>query len=114
MKPSMPFSNFGEPYYPGYNFSTEQVPGPFTPRLPVADPDQDTASERRFHTCSVGRAKEDEAHLTYGNDAYGGGSISGHGSNDAMAQAGFWRTPAPQPPQNSDYSMVSAFHQQRQ
>ncbi|KAF8503264.1 hypothetical protein F5888DRAFT_1660221 [Russula emetica] len=45
----------------------------------------------------------------YGNDAYGGGSISqaGYGFNHAMAASGSWGTPAPQPLQNSDYSMPS-------
>jgi hypothetical protein len=113
MKPNMPYRNFGqrEPYYTGHPFSTEQVSSRFSPHLPWVDPDQDGASEWRFHTqaCSVNRAGEDETRLTYGDDAYGGSSISGHGPNHAMTR--FWGTPAPQPLQNSDYSMVSVFHQ---
>jgi hypothetical protein len=115
MKPSNPYSNLreGEPYYAGYHSGTEQVPGPtmsFSPRFPEADPNQDV-SEWRFDTCWVSHAeKDDEIHLNYGNDDYGGGSVSVYGSNHAMA-GGPWGTPDPQPLQNSDYSMVSLFHQ---
>ena len=113
MKPSIPYSNHGqgEPYYAGYHFpSTEQLPGfstrmSFSPQLPEADP----SSEWRFHTCWVNHAEEDETHLAYSNDAYGGGSASGYGPNHAMA--GSWGTPAPQPLQNSGYPMVSVFYQ---
>jgi hypothetical protein len=115
MKPSNPYSNLreGEPYYAGNHSGTEQVPGPtmsFSPRLSEADPNQDV-SEWRFDTCWVSHAeKDDEIHLNYGNDDYGGGSVSVHGSNHAIA-GGPWGTPDPQPLQNSDYSMVSIFHQ---
>jgi hypothetical protein len=69
MKPSIPYSNFrqGEPYYAGYHFGTEQVPGPtmsFSPHLPEAAPNQDASSEWRFRTCWVSHAGEDEIHLT--------------------------------------------------
>jgi hypothetical protein len=117
MKPSSPYSNLrqGEPDYAGYHFGAEPVPGPtisFSPslHLPDADPNQDASSEWRFDTCRVSHAEDDEIHLTYGNDGYGGGSISGNGSNNAMA-GGTWETPAPRPLQNGDHSMVSVFHQ---
>ena len=116
MKPSIPYSNIrqGNPYYESH-FGTEQVPGPTMslsapPYLPEADPNQDVFSEWRFHPCRVSHAEEDEIHLTYGNDAYGGGSISGYGSDPAMAE-GSWGTLAPQPLQNGDFSMVSTSHQ---
>src|SRR6266567_3231284 len=53
MKPTIPYSNPGEPSYAGYHFGAEQVPGPttsFSPHLPEADwhPNQDTPSEWRF------------------------------------------------------------------
>jgi len=113
MKPSIPYSNLrqGEPY--GYHFGTEQLPGPtmsLSPHLPEAVPDQDASSKWRFNTCRVSHAEEDEILLTYGNNTYGGGSISGYGPNHAMA-GGSWETPAPQPLQNGDSSMVSVFHQ---
>jgi hypothetical protein len=85
----------------------------FSPHPPEADPNQDASSEWRFSTssCWVSHVPEDdEIHLTHGNDAYGGGSISGYGSNHAMV-VGTLGTPAPQPLQNGDYSMVSVFHQ---
>ena len=117
MKPGIPYSNLrqGEPYYTGYQrFGTGQLPGPamsFSPHLPEADLDQDASpsSEWRLHNCWVSHAEEDGINLTYGNDAYGGGSISGYGSNHAMA--GSSGTSAPQPLQIGGYSMVSVFHQ---
>ncbi|KAF8478366.1 hypothetical protein DFH94DRAFT_749300 [Russula ochroleuca] len=42
---------------------------------------------------------------TFGNDAYGGGTISGYDFNPAMAES--WGSPAFQPQHNSDYSMPS-------
>jgi hypothetical protein len=110
MKPNIPHSNLrqGEPYYAGYHFGAEQVPGPtmsFSPHLPEADPNQDA-----FHSsCWASQAEDDEVHQTYGNDGYGR-SISGYGSNHAMA-GGTCEIPAPQPLQKGDYSMVSVFHQ---
>jgi hypothetical protein len=69
MKPTVPYSTFrqGEPYYAGNHSSTEQVPGPsigFPPHLPEADPNQNTSSEWRFHTCWVSHAEEDKIHVT--------------------------------------------------
>ncbi|KAN0116637.1 hypothetical protein V8E52_005781 [Russula decolorans] len=104
--PNIPHSNLrqGEPYYAGYHFGAEQVPGPtmsFSPHLPEADPNQDA-----FHSsCWASQAEDDEVHQTYGNDGYGR-SISGYGSNHAMA-GGTCEIPAPQPLQKGDYSMYS-------
>jgi len=69
MKPTISYSNPGEPYYPGYHFGAEQVPGhgptmSFSPHLPEADPNQDASSEWRFRTCWVSHAEDDEIHLT--------------------------------------------------
>lgn len=117
MKPNMPYSNFmqGETYHAGHPFNTEQVPGRYSPDLPGAGPNQDdAASEWRFRAqaCSASRPEEDESHLTYGDEAYdGGGSIFGHGPNHPRAGFGGTPAPGPQPLQNSDYSMVSVFHQ---
>jgi hypothetical protein len=85
-----------------------------SPHLPEADLNQDasSSSECRFRTSSywASHAEDDEPHLTFGNDGDGGGSISGYDPNYATA-GGTWETPAPQPPQNGDCSMVSVFHQ---
>src|SRR6266566_6455056 len=117
MKPTIPYSNLGEPYYAGYHSGAEQVSGhgptlSFSPhlRVPEAVPDQDASSEWRLSTCRVSHAEEDEILLTYGNNSCGGGSTSGYGPNHTMA-GGSWETPAPQPLQNGDSSMVSVFHQ---
>ncbi len=83
MKPTIPYSNLGEPYYAGYHSGAEQVSGhgptlSFSPhlRVPEAVPDQDASSEWRLSTCRVSHAEEDEILLTYGNNSCGGGSTS--------------------------------------
>ena len=112
MKPgTIPQSNISEPYYAGHHFRTS-----FSPRLPEADPNQNVASEWRIHPCCVYHAEEDSIHPSYGNEAYGGGSVSGYGPSHAIAGPGSWGTPAvPQNLQNSiyslDYSVVSLFRQ---
>jgi hypothetical protein len=70
MKPStIPNSNLRQagPYYAGYHFGTEQVPGStmsFSPHLPEADANRDGSSGWRFRTCWVSHSGEDEIHLT--------------------------------------------------
>ncbi len=69
MKPSIPYSNFGqgEINYTGYNFGTEQVPDPtmnFSPHLPRADATQGSPLLWRFHNCWVSHAEQDEVHVT--------------------------------------------------
>ena len=110
MKPNIPYSNLrqGEPYYAGYHFGTEQVPRPtmsFSQHLAEADPNQDGFRS----SCGVSQVGDGKVHLTYGNDGHGR-SISGYGSNHAMA-GGTSGTTAPQHLQDGDYSKVSVFRQ---